>query len=189
MKKLLAILLVTASIPLLWACDNESDKAEETTQQETTEITETAVTEKEEETIDDSSEREDFLITYEHTEKAYKLMLEIEMKNVQNELTQVRKLMAENSVAFLRVERELLPLIKKNGVYQVQLDNERRNYQAKQAEASAIEESLEQQLSILRKEHNNPNYETILQMIADDGDMSFAEAYRKYQKYMASEEE
>ena len=190
MKKLLAILLVMASMLLFWACDDESNKIiEETTKQETTEITEAAATEKEEETIDDSLDREDFLITYAHQEKIYQMKLDIEIDRLYSELLDVRQQQHKDAIDFQKKENMLLPLAKKDGFYQAQLDNARQDYKEKVAESSAIEESLEKQLSSLRKEYNNPSYEPILQMIADTEEMTFAEAYRKYQKYIASEEE
>ena len=184
MKKLLAILLVMASILLFWACDDESDKIiEETTKQETTEITEAA------ETIDDSLDREDFLITYANQEKIYQMKLDIEIDRLYSELRELGRQQQKDAIDFQKRETMLLPLAKKDGFYQAQLDIARQDYKEKVAESSAIRQSLENQLSSLRKEHNNPSYEPILQMIADTGEMTFAEAYRKYQKYIASEEE
>ncbi|MBE6546866.1 MAG: hypothetical protein E7668_05455 [Ruminococcaceae bacterium] len=185
MKKLIAILLVTASIPLLWACDSESDKQEQT-EQETTEITETVAAETSE-AVDEEYEKQLFFDLYLAATMEYMDSIEEKTKPLYEEIEELETERAELTREYNRKRAQAMSS-PASETRQLELNALARSFESANMSINNQIKQIRAELNRLYAEADDPDYMEVLRILAKDNHMPLSEALEKYNKYSGSEE-
>lgn len=136
-------------------------------------------------------ERQLFQQLYNNQKTLYVLDISNQIDLLNNKLKEIQALSSENNANYLKDKRLLTEQftnmgLLNSGTYKNALNNLEQNYNSKAIAYSTEINKLQNEITALRKEKNNPSYVNILERLAENNDMTYAQALEKYNKYIKS---
>lgn len=180
MKKCLILLLILATVFLCASCESKQTYHHSTKNEETTEGSDELA----------SGEnlllsKEEFITLYNTEKQWYTSALEGEIILLEKDLTTQKEALQKLSVNYQTNKKAIdMTYGGSGGAYQTKLEELNQRYKNSRNELSEKIETLEEQLSLLKRKKLNPKHEDILRLIADNNQIPYVELLRMYNQYM-----
>lgn len=134
-------------------------------------------------------EKQIFIQLYKHEEAEYLLSILRQVSPLEQELAELKQEASDNYVRYMQEKQQITNRFEamgmlNSGAYQGALKTNEDNYKATSQQLTKQIDSLESQIATLKNEQSNPSVSNVLMQLANNNNMTYAEAMEKYNKYM-----